>query len=89
MSQGALSAMINCACNENAKTNIRVNEAYLAARVEYDSEAEKNGTMKASEYAKVYEQILARPEIDGCAVIVMGKDDVEKLNFKKKLVGGW
>ena len=41
ITQGALSAMVNAAVRENQKSSIRINETYLAARVEYDSDAEK------------------------------------------------
>jgi hypothetical protein len=87
MAQSALVGMINAAIAENEKTNIRVNEMYLNARVEYDSSAEKKGSgvVKASEYAKSYADILERKDIDGCRVTVFGRDDLEKPNFQKKL----
>jgi hypothetical protein len=87
MSQGALFSMANVACRENAKTNIRFNEHYLAARVDYDSVAEEagDGRMKASELAKSYEGILANEDINACRVSVMGRGDLEQLKYKKKL----
>ena len=84
ITQGALWAMINTAWRENEKTNIRVNEAFLGARVEYDEDAEKKGVMKASEYARIYEQILERKDIDGCRVAVLGPNDLDKLKIKRK-----
>jgi hypothetical protein len=87
MAQSALVGMINAAIAENEKTNIRVNEMYLNARVEYDSSAEKKGgsIVKASEYAKSYADILERKDIDGCRVTVLSKADLEKPNLQKKL----
>ena len=82
--QGALWAFTNTAARENAKTNIRVNEAFLNMRVEYDEDAEKKGVMKASEYARIYEQILERKDIDGCRVSVLAREDLDNLKIKKK-----
>lgn len=87
MSQGALFSMANVACRENAKTNIRFNECYLAARVDFDSVAEAKGgaQIKASEFALVYEGILANKDIRGCRVSVLGPGDIDLLKYKKKL----
>ena len=41
--------------------------------------------MKASEYATCYEHILSKPEINGCAVKVSGKQDLDEPNYEKKL----
>lgn len=84
--QGALVAMLAAAVLENEKTNIRVNEAYLMIRVEVDSDAEAHGgIMKASEYAKVYAEILQKKDIDGCKVIVRGPEDLKELRIERKL----
>jgi len=57
--------MANVACRDNAETNVRFNEVYLACRVEVDSVAVKTGSMKASDFSRVYEEILSRPEVRG------------------------
>ena len=77
--------MMKIASKELEKTNVRVNETSLGARVDYDAVAEKAGSMKASEFAKVYEQILARPEISASRVSVVGKEDLEDLKVRKLL----
>lgn len=78
--------MMKVAAKENEKTDIRVNEVYLNVRIDYDAVAEKeSGSMKASEFGKVYEQILASPEVKGCRVSVKANEDVEELKFEKLL----
>ena len=64
---------------------MRFNELYLACRVEVDTAAEQNGTMKSSDFARVYEAMLGRSEIDACRVIVKGPEDLGDLKFKKKM----
>lgn len=83
MTQGALYSMALAAARENADTNIRFNEVYLAARVEVDSDAERSGAIKSSEFASVYEEILSRRQIKGCRVSIYGKDDLVELKYKK------
>ena len=76
------------ACRELAGTNVRANEVYLSELVLVDDEAEKMGEgkcIKASEFARCYEEILSRPEIDGCRVSVYGKKDLEELVYEKRL----
>lgn len=73
MTQGPLFSMANVACRDNAETNIRFNEVYLAVRVEVDSAAVQHGTMKASDFSAVYEQILSRPEIKGVVSVFIDK----------------
>lgn len=88
ISQGALFSLANVACLENVKTNIRFNEVYLCYRVDFDSVAEKKGTadrIKASDFARVYEGILANKDIDACRVSVLGPGDVDDLKYRKKL----
>ena len=83
--------MANAACRENAKTNVRFNEVYLDHRVDYDSVVEEKKDkwrMKASDFARVYEGILDREEIDTCRVSVHSMDDVKELKFRKKLGKG-
>ena len=85
MSQGALFSMAIAASRDLEETDVRFNELFLSARVEYDSDAEKHGLMKASDFARAYEQILARPEVKGCRVSVYGHEDLGDLKFKKKV----
>jgi hypothetical protein len=84
--QGALFGLINVAIRENAKTNVRANEIYLAARVDYDANV-KEGGMKASEFGKVYEGLLADDRIRGSRVSVRGHADLTDLKWKPKLQG--
>jgi hypothetical protein len=84
ISQGPLFSMASVACRDNAETNVRFNEIYLACRVEVDSVALKTGSMKASDFSSVYEEILSRPEIKGCRVGVHGEHDLKDLKYKKK-----
>lgn len=85
--QGALFSLANVACRELANTNIRFNEVFLSFRVDYDSVArEKNdGSVGSSEFARHYEELLARPEITGSRVSLRKPGDVKDLQFKKKL----
>ncbi|RFU34711.1 hypothetical protein B7463_g1639, partial [Scytalidium lignicola] len=85
LTQGALFSMANVACRDNADTNIRFNEVYLGARVEVDSVAKQTGSMKASDFSSVYEEILSRPEIKGCRISVYTHEDLKDLKFRKKL----
>lgn len=77
--------MANVGCRDNAETNVRFNEVYLATRVEVDSMAERSGSMKASAFSCVYEEILSRPEIKGCRISVHGQGDLKDLKYKRKL----
>lgn len=88
ISQGALFSLASVACLENLKTNVRFNEVYLGYRVDYDSVVEEEGgvnRMKSSEFAHVYETILANRDIRGCRITVSGPEDVDQLKYKKKL----
>jgi hypothetical protein len=76
--------MATAACRENEKTNVRVNEVYLAFRVEVDEVAAQNGTITATEFATVYEQLLARPEIRGSRVRVESPEDMKTLKYQRK-----
>lgn len=84
MSQGALFSMASAACHSLSETNVRFNEVYLAFRVEVDAVAEINGTMKASVFSRVYEKILASPNVKGCRVRVASAEDVDKLRCEQK-----
>ena len=85
MTQGALYSMANVACLDNADTNVRFNEVYLGFFVMAGAAADQFGVMKASEFAIVYEKILARPDIKGCRVMACQREDLTELRFKKKL----
>ncbi|KAK8035890.1 hypothetical protein PG991_001963 [Apiospora marii] len=85
MTQGPLFSMATAASRENAETNVRFNEIYLAMRVEVDEDAKQHGVTSASEFAPVYEAILSRPEIRSSRVRVMGKDDIKDIKYEKKV----
>ena len=84
--------MLSVGAKDNEKTNIRVNEVYLSARVDYDAEVEKaskgSENIRSSEFAKVYEQILAKPELKGNRLTVRGKKDLEDFTVER-LFKGW
>lgn len=84
MTQGPLFSMATAACRENAATNIRFNEVYLAFRVEVDEVATQTGSTSASDFALVYEEILARPEIRSSRVRVENLEDLKDLKYKRK-----
>jgi hypothetical protein len=85
MTQGALFSMAASACHDTAGTNVRFIEVYLCTRVEVDASAEKTGAAKASEFAAVYEEVLARDGIRGARVRVEGKEDLRALKWEKKV----
>lgn len=76
--------MATAACRENAETNVRFNEVYLAFRVEVDEDASQHGVTSASEFASVYEQLLARPDIRSSRIRIDSVDDLKELKFKRK-----
>lgn len=85
MTQGALFPFCKAAARENENTNVRFNEVYLAFRVEVDADAVEHGVTKSSEFAKVYEMLLAAPEVRGSRVLLMNPDeDLRKLNHHRK-----
>lgn len=79
--------MATVACRELADTNIRFNEVFLNLRVDYDAVAKEKGggSMAASEFARHYEEILSRPEVNACRVSIRAPGDVRELRFEKKL----
>ncbi|KAL7961888.1 hypothetical protein V8C34DRAFT_311743 [Trichoderma compactum] len=88
ISQGALFSLASVAFLENLKTNVRFNEVHLGYRVDYDSVVEEEGAdnrMKFSEFAHVYEAILANQNSRGCRITVSGPEDVHQLKYKRKL----
>lgn len=84
MTQGALFSFSTAAARENANTNVRFNEAYLALRVEFDEDAAAHGVTSASEYAAVYEAILEREDIRGSRVGVWEVEDIKDLKVVPK-----
>jgi len=84
MTQGALFPMCMAAARDNESTNVRFNEIYLGYRVEVDEVAAQNGTTKASDFGKVYELILANPEVRSWRVRVEDLEDLKKLRYQKK-----
>ncbi|OSZ99921.1 hypothetical protein A9Z42_0007730 [Trichoderma parareesei] len=84
MGQGPLFSMATAAARENEKTNVRVNEVYLMFRVEVDEAAAEHGVTSSSEFASVYEEILANPEIRGSRVRVATPADIKNLKWAKK-----
>lgn len=84
MTQGALFSFSIAAARENANTNVRFNEAYLALRVEFDEDAAAHGVTSASEYAAVYEAILEREDIRGSRVGVWEVEDITDLKVVSK-----
>ncbi|KAL4925734.1 uncharacterized protein BDV17DRAFT_271229 [Aspergillus undulatus] len=84
MTQGALFSMATAGARENAETNVRFNEVYLGFRVEVDEDATRNGTTSASNFAAVYEAILARPEIRSSRVSVNSHEDLKDIKFARK-----
>lgn len=89
MTQGALFSLGVAAELENRDTNVRFNEVYLAFLVNVDEEAvkeeaAKNGVVKASDFARVYEGLLARDEIRGARVLLSGPGDIGTLRWESK-----
>ncbi|KAL2023321.1 hypothetical protein VTK56DRAFT_3059 [Thermocarpiscus australiensis] len=84
MTQGPLFSLATAACRENATTNVRFNEVYLAFRVEVDEVAARNGTTTTSEFASVYEEILARPEIRSSRIRLVRPEDMRDLKYERK-----
>lgn len=82
--QGALFPFATAGARENESTTVRFNELYLAFRVEVDESAVEHGVTKASDFANVYESILATPEVRSSRVRVDTVDDIKKLKYQKK-----
>ncbi|KAL4941606.1 hypothetical protein BDV06DRAFT_194168 [Aspergillus oleicola] len=84
MAQGALFSFATAAARECAETSVRFNEVYLAFRVEVDEDAAKHGVTSASEFAPVYEAVLARPDISSARVLMNVVEDIEDIKFVSK-----
>ena len=80
--------MVIAACRDNWKSNVRVNEVLLGFRVEVDEAAREHGVTTATEFGKVYEEILARPEIRSSRVRVDGVGDLTKLRYARRFPDG-
>lgn len=83
MTQGALFSMSIAAARENERTNVRFNEVFLAFRVEVDESAKEHGVTSATEFAKVYEGILADEGIRSSRVRVDEVKDIKTLKQAK------
>ncbi|OAA34903.1 hypothetical protein BBO_08990 [Beauveria brongniartii RCEF 3172] len=86
---GALASLAAVMTFENLKTNVRVNEIHLSHIVTYDSEIEEKGAAavgaKASEFARVYEEILRREDIRASRISVADDNDISELRIEEKL----
>ena len=79
--------MVTAAARELADTNVRVNEAFLNARVEYDEDAEQKGesVIKASDYGKLYANILEGQDLKGYRISCFGPKDLDAgVSVKKR-----
>jgi hypothetical protein len=74
--------LANVACDENEKTNVRLNEVYLLYRVDSSSMGD---FIKVADFARIYEGILGNKEIRGSRVSVHGLENVDELKYKKNL----
>lgn len=73
------------AIRELAGTNVRFNEVYLCTRVDYDAVVDAGKkAMKASDFGKVYEAVLANKKISAGRVSVFVPDDLVNIKFQKK-----
>jgi hypothetical protein len=84
MPQGALFSFATAAARENEATNVRFNEVYLGFRVEVDEQAVLHRVTKASEFARVYEMVLAEEEVRSSKVRVEEVGDLERLRVERK-----
>ncbi|KAF2720656.1 hypothetical protein K431DRAFT_270204 [Polychaeton citri CBS 116435] len=84
ITQGALFPMCIAAARENESTNVRFNEIYLAYRVEVDEDAAGHGVTKSSDFANVYEMLLANSQVRSSRVRVEDLEDLKKLKYHKK-----
>lgn len=84
MTQGALFSFATAAARENADTNVRFNEVYLALRVEFDEDAAVHGVNSASEFAAVYEAVLEREDIKSSRVVVANAQDINDFKVVPK-----
>lgn len=87
--QAGLFALAAVGARENANNNVRFNELYLShLRVDFDSVYEEKGPQgrtKSSDFARVYQGILANKKIEGCRVTVLGLQDIDDLKYEAKI----
>jgi len=59
----------------------------FCSRVEVDSDAKQKGgsVVASSDFARHYEELLERDDINACRVSIEKPDDIAKLRFQKKL----
>jgi len=69
---------------QNLEGNVRFNEVYLNFRVEVDEDAAKHGVTSASEFASVYELLLASPEVRSSRVRVDSAEDMKVLKHARR-----
>ena len=80
--------MVIAACPDNWKSNARVNEVLLGFRVEVDEAAKEHGVSSSTEFGKVYEEILARPDIRSSRIRVDEVEDLTKLRYARRFPEG-
>jgi hypothetical protein len=88
VAQGALFSLASVICRE--KLSVRFNEVYLTCRVDYDSDCvgeDAAWKIKASDFARVFEGILANPDIRDSRISVLSPEDIDDLKSEKKLAG--
>lgn len=83
MTQGARFSMCIAAACENEKTNVRFNEIMLVFLVEVDEVTAKQGSVKTTDFGKVYELLLDDKEVRSSRVSVDDEADMETLRWKK------
>uniref|UniRef100_L7JAR7 Uncharacterized protein n=1 Tax=Pyricularia oryzae (strain P131) TaxID=1143193 RepID=L7JAR7_PYRO1 len=79
MTQGPLFSMATAASRENADTNVRFVEVYLAFLVQVDEVAAERNAVPSSEFGKVYAKILDDRAVRGARVWVQERGDMETL----------
>lgn len=85
MTQGALFPLCIAGMRENLKTTVRFNEILLCYRVEKDEDALSHGVVKASDFANVYEMILADQHVRSSRIRVEDANDLKKLKFDERV----
>ncbi|EHA54497.1 hypothetical protein MGG_01368 [Pyricularia oryzae 70-15] len=84
MTQGPLFSMATAASRENADTNVRFVEVYLAFLVQVDEVAAERNAVPSSEFGKVYAKILDDRAVRGARVWVQERGDMETLRVTSK-----
>lgn len=84
MTQGPLFSMATAASRENADTNVRFVEVYLAFLVQVDEVAAERNAVPSSEFGTVYAKILDDRAVKGARVWVQERGDMETLRVTSK-----